>query len=519
MRTALTLCLLTGCSESAVGWRSALYPDDWAPGFAVDDAALHDFSYAGYHNGPELPDVVPGPTVSVLDHGADPTGGSDSTAAIQAAIDAIAPTGGVVWLPAGEYRVDDLLEVTAPGTVLRGDGPDATFLWFTRTDGMTDRAHLTFRGAVRDGAETPLVSDAATLGTTVEVDSTDLEPGDDVALGWVVTDEWVDDHGMTGTWTIANGAWRGFFRRTVLDVDRSGDPVVVTLDVPHRYDALLRDSASLRVQSGTLREVGVQGLSVSTVTDWDTAWTIERSHAILFDGVADGWVADVASFESPNSSDGRARHLMTGGVKVLRSKRVTVAETDLGFPQNRGEGGSGYLYEISQSSDVLTRDAVARNGRHNFIQNWDFGTTGCVWLRTHSEGGRAYFAIWDPVGQLGYSEFHHSLAMANLIDASSTDDGWQAANRHDYSTGAGITATGSVFWNTGGTGKLNSWQFGLGYVIGTGPDLNVSTSLGFFDPISRRPEGTAPEDWLEGEGTADLLMPQSLYDDQLSRRR
>ncbi len=513
------LVLLFACSEPGAGWRSDLYPDDWTPGFAVGDAALHDVSYAGYHNGPEVPDGVPGPVVSVLDHGADPTGASDSTDAIQAAIDAVAPTGGEVYLPAGSYRVDDVLLVTAPGTLIRGDGAGATFLWFTRTAGMSDAGHLTFRGAVVDGAEDVLLLDGESHDHTVEVADTDLEPGDDVALGWVVTDDWVADHGMDGTWAIANGQWRPFFRREVVDVDRSGDTVLVTLDVPHRYPALVRDGASLRAQTGYLTEVGVEGLSISTVGDWDAAWSLERTHAVLFDRVADGWMRDVVSYESPNSSDGRGKHLLSGGVKVLKSKRVTIAETDLANAQNRGEGGNGYLYEIGESSEILTRDAVARRGRHNFIQNWDFGTSGCVWLRTHSEGGRAYFASWDPIGQLGFSEFHHSLAMANLIDASTVDDGWQAANRHDYSSGAGITATGSTFWNLGGTGKLHSWQHDLGYVIGTSDTLDVETGLGFFDPFSRRPDGTAPEDWVEGEGIAELLVPQSLYEDQLLRRR
>ena len=90
-------------------WRSALYPADWRRA-DTDDAGRHlpDFSYAGYHRGERaLPEAVPGPVVDVA---ADPTGATDATAALQAALDAAADAGGgTVHLPAGRYRCDGLL--------------------------------------------------------------------------------------------------------------------------------------------------------------------------------------------------------------------------------------------------------------------------------------------------------------------------------------------------------------------------------------------------------------------------
>ena len=69
---------------------------------------------------------------------------------------------------------------------------------------------------------------------------------------------------------------------------------------------------------------------------------------------------------------------------------MTVADAELAHAQNRGGGGNGYLFELMQSDEILVRDSVGRAGRHNFIQNWDFGTTGCVFLRTLSEDGEAW---------------------------------------------------------------------------------------------------------------------------------
>ena len=60
-------------------------------------------------------------TVSVIDFGADPTGATDSAAAIQAAIDAMAAVGGEVYLPVGLYRTESTL-VLDRNVTFRGQG-------------------------------------------------------------------------------------------------------------------------------------------------------------------------------------------------------------------------------------------------------------------------------------------------------------------------------------------------------------------------------------------------------------
>ncbi|MCO4773639.1 MAG: hypothetical protein KDA24_26640 [Deltaproteobacteria bacterium] len=498
-------------------WRSELFPEDWEPTFSGSDGAfLHDFSYAGYGRSERaLPDVSGWTSFDVVAQGADPTGATDSTTAIQAAIDLAGVAGGRVDFPAGTFRVDDLLTVTASGVVLVGVG-EASRIQFTRLEGMTGRGHITFSGALSAGADLPLVADGANRSHVVRVsDASSLEAGDQVDLGWTITPEFVTEHEMDAFWEVSNGQWRAFFRREVVTVDVSSTPHSVTLDVPLRYDALTRDGASLREVTGYLTEVGIQSLAVATAGEPADAWSIDRSHAVLMQSVADAWVSELTSFEAPSpATDGD--HLASGGIKLLDSKRVTVQGCNLARPQNRGGGGNGYLYEVSRSSDILFADSVGTGGRHNFIQNWDFGTSGVVWLRTTSTEGRALTGRGG-FGTVGASEFHHSLAMGNLIDDSVTDDAWKAVNRRTWSSGAGHTATGSVFWNLRGTGTVTSFQYGLGYVIGTGSDLDVVTGLdqgGLFAEAS----ATAPEDWREGLGAANTLEPQSLFEAQLERR-
>ena len=69
----------------------------------------------------------------VTQFGADNTGAADSTSAIQAAISALPSTGGVVYLPAGTYKITSTLNVAKSGIYLIGDGRWITTLAFTGT--------------------------------------------------------------------------------------------------------------------------------------------------------------------------------------------------------------------------------------------------------------------------------------------------------------------------------------------------------------------------------------------------
>ena len=513
----MTAALCLGMATAAEPFRSVLYPENWHPGFTgVNGAFLHDFSYAGYKNGEApVPDPPVGTVFDVTLYGADATGASDATAAIQSAIGAAqAAGGGVVRFPAGLYRCDGTLLVTHSNIVLQGAGPEQSRIYFTQWNGMADRAHLSFQGVVVQGAEIPLAADAQSGASFVEVaDSSGLAVGDDIAAGWVITPDFVAEHNMTGTWQVSLNQWCPIFRRKVAAVDSSATPHRVTLDVPLRYPAKLRDSASIRRETGYISECGICDLGLSNAVAYLDAWSLEREHLLLFESAKDCWTLRLKSFASPLAADTRGLHLQNSGLHVLNGKRITVADCRLEKAQNRGSGGCGYLYEVGTSNEVLFRDCDGIDGRHNFIQNWNFGTTGCVFLRCHSAGGKNVLSPTSSLSVGTTSEYHHELAMACLVDSCILDDGWSAINRGTESTGAGITATQCAVWNAHGAGMIRSMQYGLGYVIGTeGPSLYTALL-----PLTMS-EGTAPEDWVEGQGQGRFLCPHSLYDDQLARR-
>lgn len=524
-----------GSNSPPDGWRSDLYPADWSPGHTNGSGQfLHDFSYAGYHHSETaVPSNRPSKRYNVVDDfGADSSGSSDATQKIQNAIDAAEQNGGgIVYFPAGKYRVQGRLNVRSSNIVLKGAGPEKSRLFFTKTEQMTRKSHLVFRGNIQHSGEKRLVEDAENRTKSIRVSAvnggTNLSAGDDIAIGWVITDEFVKAHGMEGTWEVFNGEWQPIFRREITSIHRTGNTARVEFKVPLRYPALMRDKASIRRETGYIEEVGFEDLGIGNAVDWGAAWDLDGVHALEFRGLKDGWIKRVESFNPPSADGqwltgtGSDAHLQSGGLIIRDSKRVTVSDTVMEKAQNRGSGGNGYLFEVRKSNEILFEDSVGRSGRHNFVQNWGFGVSGCVWHNVRSNGGQIWTSRVGVAKRTAHSEFHHSLSMGNLIDSVHVEDGWSAVNRQSMSSGAGHTATQSVFWNVTGSGKVRSLQYGTGYVIGTSPDIDVVTKVRNWWGIPGKYafwEGTEPRDFEEGLGEAGDLVPQSLFDSQLAKR-
>ena len=72
-------------------------------------------------------------SISVLDFGADPTGATDSSATIQAAIDATVISGQALYIPAGVYKCGTQLNVTGNLQRIYGDGINSV-LWGTHAN-------------------------------------------------------------------------------------------------------------------------------------------------------------------------------------------------------------------------------------------------------------------------------------------------------------------------------------------------------------------------------------------------
>lgn len=492
-----------------------LVPKSWREGVRTASGYfLQDYSYAGYRNGKKDFQYV-GVKISVASFGADVTGKNDSSAAFNKALTEAKKLNSqvTIFFPAGTYRLDQSFVIDQSNLSIRGEGVDKTQLHF-KSAKSNGHISLHFKGNRQEVKNYPLTSDLEVFQKVIPLsDVTGLEAGHDIEIGQVITDDFINAHQMQGRWTVSKGQWRAFYQRTIVSVDTANK--TVTIDVPIRYPMKKSDQASLKLVTGLLKECGMSDLSFSDVVDQKQAEKYNRITAVTLTNGSDCHFDRLQSY----AADSRLREeIQSNGLAIYNSKRVTIDHVNLARVQNRLEGGNGYLFEISQSQEILVKNSKGINGRHNFIINWDFNTNGCVFHRVVSSEAQATNMVFGvPVTIDSSSDFHHSLALANLIDDSEINDGWSSINRQSYSSNAGQSGTQNVFWNNKGSGNILSYQYGIGYIIGSAPTLKVYTDTSLALPPTRS-QGTLPNDLVLKRDETIKLQPSSLYEFQLQKR-
>lgn len=519
-------------------WHSSLYPENWVPGYRDSQRRyLHDFSYAGYHMGER---TVPAITENVVDvtqppYLADNTGATDVTGVIQQALNDVGSIGGgVVYLPAGTYRISAAdtsscaLRLAFDSTVLRGAGSDATFILNSQTN-MRYKDIIQVKGDYAGwfdptDAPMPVVIDLPELTRVIPVESViDFQKGDEIVVTSTPTDEFIEEHNMTGRWTATAIKGVAFLRR-IDSIDNRNN--LIYIDAPTRYTLKTRDDARVYHINRQISECGIENLSVGNLQNpnsgWDEesyatsgtgAYEVHGSHVIQFRNSENCWVKKVSTYKpSVNSGD---YHLLSNCLKLNQCRFITVDSCSFEKPQYEGGGGNGYLYTL-ESNDCLISNSRANHSRHNYDFKYPY-SNGNVILKCRSENSK--YA----------SDFHMYLSMANLFDHCMLNrDYLESAFRPYGSNNAlhGYTSSQSVFYNIVGEAYhpnrnylIDSRQFGWGYIIGTsGAAYEVETepAEGF---INGYPYDTNPRDFVEGTGNGDYLTPVSLYLDQLSRRQ
>ncbi|HKK19765.1 MAG TPA: glycosyl hydrolase family 28-related protein, partial [Opitutales bacterium] len=263
-------------------WQSSLYPESWTPpeNASFDsDQLIQDFSYAGYHRGETPIPSVSSPEfdVTASPYNADPSGNSDSTAAIQAAIDdAAAAGGGVVYLPTGTYLIEPgsnsaALRIQDSNIVLRGAGVGQTFL-LNNSYEMREKKVLQIRPAsTSTGSGVAITTDLLNPTRRIPVaDASAFNVGDIVRLEWSFTQDWIDEHNQGSFWSSTSKPSDAEYLREVMAVDSNAGWIEV--DVPTRYSMKTRDSARVYPISGMLSNVGVEELSIGNVQHPGTTW-------------------------------------------------------------------------------------------------------------------------------------------------------------------------------------------------------------------------------------------------------
>lgn len=561
LHTALPVFLLLFATWPLLGneaeqtpWRSELYPETWTPSGPQKfetDKLVQDFSYAGYHRGETPLPTRSEPLRDVTEFGADPSGKSDSTKAIQSAIDAVAEAGGgVVFLPEGTFRIappEDApcaLKIDRPNVVLRGAGADKTFLLNTSAEMRAKSILLVEGGSVRwedmpaQGPATLIREDLLSPTSIIPVESVEgFRTGDWVILRTDATEEFIAEHNMADKW----GGWghrlRGVrFHRQILSIDP--EKKEITVDVPIRYYLKTRDNARVYAAGPHIEEVGLENFSIGNIEHpksremegWGLmdflnpgtgGYDVHSSAAITFRRARNCWVSNVET-RKPDENTTSA-HILSNGIVLEECRGITIADCSFQHTLYGGGGGNGYMVRLSNSNECLIVDTTVGYNRHGMVVS-GMAASGNVFLRGAAKMTQKQAAGNGIAGSKG-SDHHMQLSQSNLIDGVLLDGDFFDAR---YRTGGdaqkgnrvhGQTAVHTVYWNLKGESYhstepfiVRSDQARYGYIIGTrGKVSEVSTS-------GAQPQRTVPVDHVEGVGLGDSLEPESLYVNQLQRR-
>ncbi|MGX1665238.1 glycosyl hydrolase family 28-related protein [Streptomyces sp. NPDC055366] len=316
-------------------------PSTGATDWAVIDLA--DFEQVA------APIARPTGALSVTDYGADPTGGQDSTAAFQRAVDAGSSQGKDVYIPQGRFKLTD--HVVVDRVTLRGAGP-----WYSELTGRhpTDRNRAAgiygkyvqgggYKGEIRPHEAGGPSRDVTLKDFAILGEITDRVDGDQVnAIGGALSDSTVDNvwlqHTKVGAWM--DGPMDNFTLKNSRILDQTADGVNFHWGVTRS-----------KVENTFVRNTGDDGLAMwaDTKTNADNAFTANTvvlpilANAVAVYGGKDISVTDNVLGE--NLTNGGGLHVgnrfdgvtpgngtdVTGTFTLARNTLIRAGNTDTGW--------------------------------------------------------------------------------------------------------------------------------------------------------------------------------------------
>ncbi|MBI1336605.1 MAG: family 16 glycosylhydrolase [Phycisphaera sp.] len=465
--------------------------EKWSP-----DSRLPNFSFAGYHSGEDpLPNVKV--AANVRDFGAVGDGGHDDTPAF---LDAVKAThAGAILIPAGRYKITQIVEIKKPNVVLRGEGPGKTVLFFPTpletlrpnpsqtTGGKPTSGYswggglLWINGAVGMDTISPIVNETQRGDRVLQLASppVGIQTGDRVTVQ--MTDDadksllshiYSGDPGDTGK---INKPITIRFVSRVAKIDGS----TVTLERPLRLDIRKQWQPTLRQFKPNVTECGVEDLAIEfPLTPYRGHFSEVGYNGIAINGAADCWVRNVRISNSDSGVYVRGYFCTVDGL-VIDSQR----------PPSGGYTGH---HGIDGGTDCVVTDFDIQTRFHHDL-SVSGGNSGNVF-----KNGRGVDMTLD----------HHKRApyenLFSNIDLGEGNVTWKCGGGESLGKNSGARET---FWNL--RAKQNqSWP-----PRNFGPDsmnlVGVQTDM----PSLLEPDGK----WFEAI-PPDQLQPVELHAAQLNRR-
>jgi hypothetical protein len=287
----------------------------------------------------------------VLDYGADPTGVADSKGAFDAAVAALPASGGVVFVPQGNYRLLSKWSIGKSNVVVRGEGPDKTRLLCAHGDTCIEvityqrGVWQTLAGGYTKTSTNLLVADGTkfTVGKFAEV-----QQDNDPSLMYTQP-EW------NQTW--ASNAVGQLFEVAGI----AGNHVY--LRTPLHYDMRADLNPRIRPQ-GFVTRVGFEDFYIEKLQS--------GQNTFLFRNSAYCWVRGVESYHTRGSHVGN-------DTTLGNEYRDSYFHHSFSY----GGGGSGYGVEFGlHCTDGLCENNVFDMLRHAMMVH--VGSAGCVFGYNYS---------------------------------------------------------------------------------------------------------------------------------------
>jgi hypothetical protein len=501
----------SGCPMLVVGsgpqskWAHVDMPGHLAYETLPTGERLLDFSWAGYMGGGvAIPDAPVQQTVH-------PSGGVDDTAAIQAAIDAVAKLTpavdglrGAVLLSPGTFKLLGTLTLSTSGVVLRGSGSGGggTVLQV----GGSPRTAIVIAGTgswEESTTSNAITDDYVPSGATSfhVASTTGLSVGAQVLVDRPITAGWIHFMGMdtlvrdgaAETWIAAGSV--AHYDRTITGI--TGDlltidaPVPDTLDIANWGTGAPHATVATYTFAGRLEQVGVE--SMHLVAPEQTVPISDPTFQMLaMSAVQNGWVSDVTGqeFTSGFSVDGGSKW-----VTIQDSGVDRVAPID---------GGAGYPFHFSVDGQGILVQRCSSSG----IGVFSYAT------QDRANGPNVVLNMTSPEVDAGAHDNlqpHQRWATGLLVDGANTPSGGiDLMNRGYDGSGHGWAIGFGVVWNGVSSSMLiqqppgsENWAIGS---IGTQTTASAPGSTA----------GALPQGIVDSQGTA--VAPQSLYLAQLCER-
>lgn len=499
-RICFLMLLLAARAASAEPPPATVYSALWGQRGEKWQAAgrLPDFSFAGYRRG-EAPLPSRDATASVKDYGAMGDGVTDDTRAFQRALREAA--GQTIRVPAGTYLISDILEITASGTVLRGDDRERSRLRFGRplneirpNVGATTSGRPTsnyswsggfiwVRGKLANQTLASVESPAPRGSDRLKLSSVaKLRAGDEIRL--MMKDDAEQSlatylyQGDPGPIENLKNTTVSFAAR-VRNIDAQAD--VIELDRPLSTEVQLRWSPRIYASASSVEEVGIERLGFEFPnTRYQGHFTEVGYNAIAMSGVRNCWIREI---HIHNCDSG----IFIGGMNTTLGRVLFTSER-----------------EVERSRRATGHHGITLGGQDNLLSDFDYqtrfmhditltrGSSGNVVMR-----GKGLDLCFD----------HHCYApYANLFTDIDLGEGTRMLQSGGGAALGRHSAGWETFWGIRAR-KPQSWPKGWG------PDKMNLVGIPSHDSAVTEPDGR----WFEPLEPASL-SPRNLYEAQLARR-